>query len=85
MTPKPLTDETRDTCLEAHDEIIRLRNDLAESASLNLKLKLALACVLPIAEQASDSARQKRICAYIRQTFGERPMPGKPKLTLVRS
>lgn len=84
MTSEPLTNETRDTCLEARDEIIRLQDALAKSASNNLKLRLALSCVLPIAEKFAENDVQRRTCAYIRSTFDERPMPGKPKLTLVK-
>lgn len=85
MTAEPLTDEIRDTCLEAHDDIIWLQDALAESASKNFKLRLALSCVLPIAEERATTASEKRIVGFINRMMDGRPMPEKPKLVLVKS
>lgn len=84
MTPESLTDETRDTCLEAHDEIIRLQDALAESASNNFKLRLALSCVLPIAEEHANAGSQKKIVQFIKNVMDGHPIPKKPTLILVR-
>lgn len=83
MTAIP--EEFRTACLDAHDMILQQQEEIAHSASINLKYRLMLSCVLPIAEKYAITAAEKRTLAYIRCALGERPLPGKPELVVDNS
>jgi hypothetical protein len=77
-----VTDEMRATCLEAHDELVRLQAEIERLASDNLRLRLMLSCVLPVAEKHADNGVERRTCAFIRTSLGVPPAASKPVLVV---
>jgi hypothetical protein len=80
--------ENKYTVLRAENKELRAENDkciglLAEAEHLsseNLKLRLMLSCVLPIAERHAAQGVESRTCAFIRETLELAPLPSKPAL-----
>jgi hypothetical protein len=68
----------------ARDEIVRLGIESAERHSENLRLLLALSCILPIAEKCAADGPERRTCALIRTAIGLPPASGKPRLSIVK-
>lgn len=77
-----VTPEMRATCLEAHDEILKLQSDVERLSSENLRLRLMLSCVLPIAERHAVYGVESRTCAHIRDSLGLGPLASKPALVV---
>ena len=46
--------EIRNICLDARDEILRLREQIEQQGRLILRFQLALSCTLPVLQTAAD-------------------------------
>ena len=84
-----VTDDMRGMAREAHDEIIKLvtdrdqlRSELDQAHSEILRLRLALSCILPIAEEHA-AGFNIRTCELIRSSLGEPPKKRKPEFKIV--